>query len=236
MSISWALEIAQLIKSSPAILLTHGEARVLCNLCQLAFGFVTFPPGAHKSQRGRVNHKNTYSMQRARRHLLETKLSVLSVERTEREETQLAAQQRESGLIPNPPQTHSTAQRNQNFSYFVLLGNCNWKLQGMYQQDIPEVRIEPTEETVQAWNRSRGMLLPKQRTASISLYGDFWTVTKQPCFQQVSKARQTQAQQGRETDFAKVESHTETRTRSQEGQSTLGQGVRDLLWALPTAY
>lgn len=94
MSISWALEIAQLIKSSPAILLVHTEARALCNLRQLAFGFLIFPPGAPKSQgeAGEQQKKpHTHSMQRARRHLLETKLSVLSVERTKREATQLAA-------------------------------------------------------------------------------------------------------------------------------------------------
>lgn len=90
-------------------------------------------------------------MQRARRHLLETKLSVLSVESTKREATQLAVQQRESGLIPNPPQTHSTTPKstgNQLF-IFVLLGNCNWKLQCMCQQDMLEVTMESTGVTVQ---------------------------------------------------------------------------------------
>lgn len=62
-------------------------------------------------------------MQKAGRHLLETKLSVLSVEGTKREATRLAPQQRERGLLPHPPQTHSTTPKspgNQLVVFFPL--------------------------------------------------------------------------------------------------------------------
>lgn len=66
------------------------------------------------------------------------------MERTKREATQLAAQQRERGLLPHPPHTTPPPQRTQetNFSYFFLLGTCSWKLQSMCQRDMLEVRME----------------------------------------------------------------------------------------------
>lgn len=71
-------------------------------------------------------------MQKTRWHLLETKLSVLSVERTKKEATELAAQQRASGLIPSLPQTHPTTPKspgNQTSRilpcWATLTGNCS---------------------------------------------------------------------------------------------------------------
>lgn len=134
MSISWSPETTQLIRSSPGTLLIHEEARALCYLHQTASGFLIFPPGIRKSQRGRRKTKKqtSHSMQKAMRHLLETKLSVLSVERTKRETTRSAAEQREGGLIPNPPQTHFTTPRSPGNQLFIIFssratvtGNCS---------------------------------------------------------------------------------------------------------------